>query len=85
MDYGELYNATKAAFTDALAEHKSRPRLMRIDAFDAEDEDGTPVRVIGVLDDNDAMKFVVVEEDEDGAIFPVARQLIYRKGAAKAA
>ncbi|PDT09781.1 hypothetical protein [Rhizobium sp. M1] len=85
MDYGELYNATKDAFTDALAEHKGRPRLMRIDAFDAEDEDGTPVQVIGVLDDDDAMKFVVIEEDDDGAIFPVARSVIYRKSAAKAA
>ncbi|ACE92042.1 hypothetical protein RHECIAT_CH0003094 [Rhizobium etli CIAT 652] len=85
MDYSELYNATKDAFTDALAEHKGRPRLMRIDAFDAEDEDGKPVRVIGVLDDDDAMKFVIIEEDEDGAIFPVPCSSVYRKSAAKAA
>ncbi|MBX5132524.1 hypothetical protein HJB80_07585 [Rhizobium lentis] len=78
-DQRDMYEAMRNAFTDALAEHKSRPRLMRIDAFDAEDEDGTPVRVIGVIDDDDAMKFVVIEEDEDGAIFPVARQLIFKK------
>lgn len=84
MDYGEFYNATKDAFTDAMAEHKSRPRLMRIDAFEAEDEDGKPVQVIGVIDDDDAMKFIVIEEDEDdvGAIFPFACSRVYRKGSA---
>ncbi|MGR9372319.1 hypothetical protein [Rhizobium leguminosarum] len=82
MDYGELYNATKDAFTDALAEHKTRPRLMRIDAFEAEDEDGKPLKVIGVIDDDDMMKFVVIEEDEDGAIFPSPCSTVYRKGVA---
>ncbi|MBB2753344.1 UNVERIFIED_ORG: hypothetical protein GGI57_004066 [Rhizobium aethiopicum] len=43
---------------------------MRVDAFDAEAEDGKPVRVIGVIDDDNMMKFPVIEEDEDGAIFP---------------
>ncbi|MBY5614212.1 hypothetical protein [Rhizobium leguminosarum] len=82
MQYEDYYNATKDAVADALAEHKSRPRLMRIDAFEAEDEDGTPLQVIGVIDDDDMMKFVVIEEDEDRAIFPIARSLIYKKGAA---
>ncbi|AIC27073.1 hypothetical protein IE4771_CH01956 [Rhizobium etli bv. mimosae str. IE4771] len=82
MDYGELYRATKDAFTEALAEHKTRPRLMRVDPFDAEDEDGKSVRVIGVIDDDDMVKFLVIEEDEDGAIFPAPCSTVYRKGAA---
>ncbi|WP_145964866.1 hypothetical protein [Rhizobium leguminosarum] len=82
MDERTVYEAVKHGVTDALAQNKSRPRLMRVDAFDAEDEDGKPVRVIGVIDDDDMMKFVVIEVDEDGAIFPVPCSTVYRKGAA---
>lgn len=35
-----------------------------------------------VIDNYDLMKFVVIEEYEDEAIFPVARQLIYKKESA---
>jgi hypothetical protein len=76
-----MYEAVKYAFSDALAEIKPKPHMMRIDPFDAEDDGGDPVRVIGVIDDDDDMlKFIVIEEDQDGAIYPIARTTIYRKG-----
>lgn len=80
MDAGDIYQATKDAFIDAMAEVKPQPRLMRIDEFMAEDEEGQPVRVVGVIDDPDLMRFVVIEEDEDGQIYPIARQAIFKAG-----
>ena len=82
MDYAETYGAVKAAFLDALSEHKKQPRLMRIEAFDAEDADGEPVRVVGIIDEDDGMRFVVIEEDAEGEIYPIARSQIFRKGSA---
>lgn len=81
MDSRETYEAMRAAFTDALAEHKPEPPMIPIDPFDAEDEGGDPVRVVGITTDDDMLKFVVIEEDADGAIYPIVRTSIYRKGA----
>lgn len=81
MDYADHYNATKDAIIDALATVKrSPPTMMAVEAFDAEDDGGLPVRVIGVVEDEDMLKFIVIETDEDGAIFPIVRTTIYRKG-----
>lgn len=63
IDAGEVYESTKAAFLDALASQPKAGRMMRIDPFDAEDEDGEPIRVIGVYDnDGDDMRFIVINE-----------------------
>lgn len=79
MEYGELYEATKSAFIDAMAETKPAPRMIAIEPFDAEDDGGESVRVVGIIDEVDVMRFIVIEEDEDGAIYPIARTSIFRK------
>ncbi len=83
MDSRDMYEAMKCAFIDAMATREPAPRMMRIDPFDAEDEDGLPVRVVGVYEDDDMMKFVVVEESEDGEIYPVVRRGGIYKAAAQ--
>ncbi len=87
MDYNDHYSATKDAIIDALASVKPPPRMMRIDAFDAEDEDGETVRVIGVAEcqEDDILKFIVIETDEDGQVYPIVRTTIYRKAEAPTA
>lgn len=82
MEYAEMYEATKAAFLDAMAESKKQPRMMAISPFDAEDDAGDPVRVVGVIDEEDGMRFIVIEEESDGSIIPIARTSIFRRGAA---
>jgi hypothetical protein len=82
MDYSEHYEAAKAAFIDAMAETTPRSQMMPVEAFDAEDDGGDPVRVIGVIEDGEVLKFLVIEESEDGEIYPIARTTIYRKGTA---
>ncbi|MGK9261202.1 hypothetical protein KXS15_09585 [Sinorhizobium meliloti] len=79
MDSNDMYEAVKHAFIDAMATREPAPRMMRIDPFDAQDEDGEAVRVVGIIDDEDMMKFVVIEEGGDGEIYPIARSSIYRK------
>ncbi len=69
MDFQEHYESTKAAFTDALAGVKQQPVMMRIDPFDAEDEDGEPIRIIGVYDDHNEMRFIAIHEMENGEIY----------------
>lgn len=78
MDERTMYETTKAAFADALAERPAAPRMMRIDPFDALDEGGEPVRVIGVYDDHEDMRFVIIATEADGEIYPVAARSIYR-------
>jgi len=80
MDARDMYETMKTAFVDALAERKPEPPMMRIDAFDAEDEGGDPVRVVGVTVEDDMLKFIVIEEDADGAIYPIVRTQIFKKG-----
>lgn len=82
MDSSEIYEAVKCAFIDAMETRGPQPQMMRIDPFDAEDDAGEPVRVVGVYDDADIMKFVVIEEGADGEIYPIVRKSIYRKGTA---
>jgi hypothetical protein len=82
MDSGDIYHAVKEAFSDVLAEMKPSPKMMRIDAFDAEDDGGDPVRVIGVIEDEDILKFLVIEDGGDGELYPIARSHIYKKGTA---
>lgn len=83
MDERTLYDVTKSAFSDALAERPAAPRMMRIDPFDALDEDGEPVRVIGVYDDEEDMRFVIIATEPDGEIYPVAARSIYRAPSAE--
>lgn len=78
MDERTLYETTKAAFADALAERPAAPRMMRIDPFDALDEAGDPVRVIGVYDDQEDMRFVIIVTESDGEIYPIAARSIYK-------
>lgn len=78
MDERTLYETTKAAFADALAERPTAPRMIRIDPFDAVDEEGGPVRVVGVYDDETDMRFIIIATDPDGEIYPVAARSIYR-------
>ncbi len=85
MDYQEHYESTKAAFTDALAGVKQQPIMMRIDPFDAEDEDGEPIRIIGVYDDHNEMRFIAIHEQENGEIYPSPISPIYKKGTAAGA
>lgn len=82
IDGSDVYEATKAAFIDAMAEAKTRAPMMHIKEFDAEDESGDPVRVVGIVEDDDMLKFIVVEEGEDGEVYPIVRTEIYRKGTA---
>ncbi|UXT48857.1 hypothetical protein FY136_06215 [Agrobacterium tumefaciens] len=84
MDGRETYEIMKAAFSDALSEAKTAPRIMRVDPFEAEDDLGDPVRVIGVYDNDndDDMRFIGVCEDQDGMIYPVAMRTLYRRGTA---
>ena len=83
MDERTLYETTKAAFADALAERPTPPRMMRIEPFDAFDEDDTPVRVIGVYDDESDMRFIIIDEDASGEIYPVAARSVFRRPSAE--
>ena len=78
MDERTLYEATKAAFADALAERPAAPRMMCIDPFEALDEEDNIVRVIGVYDDDDDMRFIVIDSDETGEIYPVAVRSVFK-------
>lgn len=83
MDERTLYETTKAAFADALAERPAAPRMMRIDPFDALDEDGDTVRVIGVFDDDEDMRFIIIASEDGGEIYPVAARSIYQMPSAE--
>lgn len=78
MDERTMYETTKAALADALAERPAAPRMMRIDPFDAVDEDGDPVRVVGIYDDHEDMRFVIIATEPDGEIYPVAARSLYK-------
>jgi len=80
----EVYESTKAAFLDALAAQPKAARMMRIDPFDAEDEDGETIRVIGVYDDDEEMRFIVINEEASGEIYPVACRTVFKKGSSSA-
>ncbi|KQV81325.1 hypothetical protein [Rhizobium sp. Root1220] len=81
IDAADVYESTKAAFLDALAAQPKTARMMRIDPFDAEDEDGQTLKVIGVYDDEHDMRFIVIDDTrEDGEIYPVAYRTLYKKG-----
>lgn len=79
MDERTMYETMKAAFADAMASRPAAPRLTSIDPFDAFDEDDTPVRVIGVYDDDQDMRFIIVNEDASGEIYPVAARSVFRR------
>lgn len=83
IDAGEVYESTKAAFIDALAMQPKAARMMRLDPFEAEDEDGNAVKVIGLYDDDKDMRFIIIDEQEDGELVPFACSQIYRKGTNK--
>lgn len=80
IDAGEMYESTKAAFLDALAAQPKAARMMRIDPFEAEDEEGKAVQVVGIYDDDRDMRFIVIDEEEDGELVPIAFTHIYKKG-----
>lgn len=84
MEGQEIYEAIKAAILDASKEQHRPPQgpMMPIEPFDAEDEVGDPLRVVGVIDMPDDMKFVVIEESDDGEIRPFPCSAVYRKGTA---
>lgn len=83
MSVEENYALMKDAVTDAMTEMKTSPRLMRINEFDAEDESGDPLRVVGICDAGDDLQFVVIGEWDDGEIYPtIMRTPIYKKGTA---
>lgn len=82
MDSQEHYESTKAAFTDALAGVERQPLMMSIEPFEAEDEDGEPIRIIGVYDDHNEMRFIAIHEMENGEIYPSPISPIYKKGTA---
>jgi hypothetical protein len=85
MESHEIYEATKDALTDTLAAVKVRPVMMRIDPFEAENGEGDQLHVIGVVDEGDILQFIVIEEYEDGEIYPISRESIYEKGTHAAA
>ncbi|MBV2183844.1 MAG: hypothetical protein WC048_18050 [Rhizobium sp.] len=83
MEYAEIYEAVKCGFIDAMEEMKAKPRMMKIDRFEAEDDAGEPVTVVGIIDDDEEfIKFIVIEEWEDGELTPIVRRNIYKKGTA---
>lgn len=65
------------------ANEKSEPvrRLMPILEFAAWNDEGRPVRVIGVADDDeDVMSFVVIIEDVDGdEIYPIIERSVFKR------
>ncbi|SSC67328.1 unnamed protein product [Ciceribacter selenitireducens ATCC BAA-1503] len=66
-----------------MEEVKAKPRMMKIDRFEAEDDAGEPVTVVGIIDDDEEfIKFIVIEEWEDGELTPIVRRNIYKKGTA---
>ncbi|NHT75081.1 hypothetical protein G8E10_04830 [Rhizobiaceae bacterium CRRU44] len=79
MDTAELYRAVREGFTDALEDRKPAPQMVAISPFDAFDEDDEPVRVIGIVDDPEFLKFIVIVEEEGGEIFPLACRSVYRR------
>jgi hypothetical protein len=80
MDSREHYELTKSAFEDALAGVKQPPLMMSIEPFEAEDDMGEPIRIVGVYDDDSDMRFISICEGEDGEIYPVAIRSAFKKG-----
>lgn len=77
MNFEETYEAVRSGVAAAMERPTSRS-MMRIAEFDAVDDEANPVRVVGIVDDDeDEFHFVVIVE-VDGEIFPSVRASVHR-------
>ena len=79
MNPEETYEAVHSGVADALekAAEGSR-RIMRITEFDAVDDEDTPVRVVGIVDNGDQDLQFVALADDDGEISPFICGSVFR-------
>ncbi|MBD8650802.1 hypothetical protein IFT66_06890 [Rhizobium sp. CFBP 13726] len=80
IDYTLMSEAVRDGV--AAAEKKRPARMMAIRPFDAFNDEGRPVQVVGVYDDDDeVMRFIVIIEDADGdgEIYPIVERTVFRE------
>ncbi|MGO4619944.1 hypothetical protein AB4Z34_07425 [Ensifer sp. 2YAB10] len=77
MDYADFYDATKDAFTAALAETKAQSAMIQITPFQALDDDDIPIEVVGISHQDEELSFIAIKE-RDGEIYPVMVAGAYR-------
>ena len=70
----------RSAFTDAMADHRPQPRLLRIDPFEAFNHDGVPVRVVGLTHDGDDLDFICLKSIDGDEILPTIESSVYKSG-----
>lgn len=80
MEITEMAEAVRIGVAAALEGVSVSRRMMAMAAFAAVDEDGRPLRVVGVAeDDGDALQFVCVRDDPaDDEIWPVMVSSVWR-------
>jgi hypothetical protein len=81
MEYEDMFSAVKDGVMAANAEKAQPSRMMPINPFDAFNDEGRPVQVIGVIDDEDHMRFIVIIEDvdSDGENYPIAEHSVFKR------
>ena len=81
MEYDIVFEAVKDGVKAAIAEQPFRQTMIPIQAFEALNDEGRPVRVIGVVDQEDCQRFLVIleAEDDSGEIYPVVENSVFRK------
>jgi len=87
MTYEETYEAVRAGVSDAMSgasENVATRRLMPIASFDAVDEEGVKVRVVGIVEGDDVdLNFICLMEVE-GELFPTVRESVFQPTVGKA-
>lgn len=73
MNAEDVYEAVRAGVAEALEKTAERSRrIMRIEAFNAVDDEESQVRVIGVIDNGEHdLEFICIATTEGGEMFPV--------------
>ncbi|WP_337267115.1 hypothetical protein [Oryzifoliimicrobium ureilyticus] len=79
MDERDIYRIIDERLALALPRDAAK-RMMRISPFEALNDDGREVKVIGVtLQDEDNLEFIVIRTSDDGEMFPGLEPNLWRK------
>jgi hypothetical protein len=76
-----IYAPTAGTRRTATAEREPARRMMPLTEFDAVKDEGRPVRVIGVVDEEDMIKSIVIIEDADGdgEFYPIVEDSDFKR------
>lgn len=79
MNSEDTYEAVRSGVADALEKAaESSRRIMRIEAFDAVDDDDAPVRIVGIVDNGEHdLEFICIATTEGGEMFPVINRSVW--------